>query len=132
MIPVPKFHDGDEQERVINVGLNPLWCPLPSWARAVHATCRDLELLSVTPRRASATESVPVEVEVEGLVAVEGIGCLWMFERGDMLWTEGRVAGGRWLTCDSVLGRTGAAVLRVGLQNRPLSRFGEDFTFVEQ
>ena len=43
-VPLPARHDRSGRGRNINLGLNPLFCPLPDWADEVHATCRQAEI----------------------------------------------------------------------------------------
>ena len=48
---LPARHDRPamSEERTVNLGLNPFFCPLPAWADEVHATCRQAEMTGLEP-----------------------------------------------------------------------------------
>jgi hypothetical protein len=76
----PRRSHLDEVPRQLNLGLNPLFCPLPPWAReAVAAMCVWLELRSVTPAAGPATGGTLLRVRADWVVPpqLDGLTCMF-------------------------------------------------------
>ena len=159
---LPARHDryAGEEERRIVVSKNPLECPLPDWADEVEATCVDAEVHSVEPSfgdAAGGTEVVirgahfptstppdPEEAFSSGSPLEDfeqknrTVGCVFSFGDGptSTLWTEALRGDETSVTCVTpprVRGSpTNAAVVRIGVDGEPITRFGELFHYARR
>ena len=117
--------------RQINLGLNPLFCPLPAWAKALFATCRPVELQSLSPAAGPAAGGTDVVLRTSGLGSMPGLGCVFG-GRGGTTWAPALSATDDQLVCAVPPRRQGAAatlVVRVGFEGEPITQFGEIYTY---
>ena len=64
--------------RVLRLGRNPLFCPLPSWARAaVGATCVRTEITSIEPATGAASGGAVVTLRGTGIPGARDVGCFF-------------------------------------------------------
>ena len=56
---------------------NPLFCPLPKWARVASATCRKVEITSMEPKTGASTGGDLLVVVGNGFSAPVEVGCLF-------------------------------------------------------
>jgi Leucine-rich repeat (LRR) protein len=64
--------------RVLRLGRNPLFCPLPSWARAaVGATCVRTEITSIEPPSGAASGGIVVTLRGTGIPSAPDVGCFF-------------------------------------------------------
>lgn len=132
---LPARHDRSAgyEERNINLGLNPLFCPLPDWADEVHATCRQAEIKTISPSSGPAAGGTLVTVTGNNLGAGdEDSGCLFGKEK-DSVWVPALEASDSKLVCESPPkhpeNHKNAVVLRVGHKGEAITRFGELFRY---
>ena len=132
---LPARHDRSAgyEERNINLGLNPLFCPLPDWADEVHATCRQAEIKAISPSNGPSAGGTLVTVTGSNLGAGdEDSGCLFGKEK-DSVWVPAVEASDSKLVCESPPkhpeNHKNAVVLRVGHKGEAITRFGELFRY---
>ena len=64
--------------RVLRLGRNPLFCPLPPWARAaVGATCVRTEITSIDPATGAASGGAVVTLRGSGIPGARDVGCFF-------------------------------------------------------
>ena len=130
-MPVPALRSDEQvKPRHINLGDNPLWCPLPAWADRVFATCRHLEIEDLEPSEGRAAGGDVVTLTGSGFPAGAGAGCVFG-AREAAAWVAAAETGPGWVACRTPGGAAGASVVvRVGFNGTALSRFGEAFDYV--
>jgi Leucine-rich repeat (LRR) protein len=78
----PRRSHLDEVPRQLNLGLNPLFCPLPPWAHAaVAATCVWVEVMSVTPAAGPAAGGTLLRVRTDWAAPLHGLSCMFSAAR---------------------------------------------------
>ena len=132
-LPARLDRSADYLERRINLGLNPLFCPLPEWADEVHATCRQAEISKIEPSNGPSKGGTHVTVTGSNLGAGnEHSGCLFGKER-QQVWVPATEASNSKLVCESppkhVDNHKNAVVVRVGHKGVAITRFGELFRY---
>ena len=129
--------------RVVRLGGNPFFCPIPSWAkRVVGATCRYAEITSMAPTTGSSAGGDVVTLDGHGFpAALPDVGCLFGTET-EHLWvpaterSETRVAcvvpAASDLPKPPERQATGLAVsVRVGTRDAgPMTALGELFVYL--
>lgn len=129
--------------RVLRLGGNPFFCPIPSWAkRVVGATCRYAEITSMAPTTGSSAGGDVVTLDGHGFpAALPDVGCLFGTET-EHLWvpaterSETRVAcvvpAASDLPKPPERQATGLAVsVRVGTRDAgPMTALGELFVYL--
>ena len=153
---LPARHDryADEEEREISLRHNPLRCPLPDWADELEATCVDAEVHAVEPSAGSSAGGTTITVTganlppwtaedaEEGLKHASGdgppqkekVGCVFSFGASAAdAWAAAVRGDERSVTCVTPPrapgSATNTAVVRVGVDGEPVTRFGELFRY---
>ena len=133
MTPIPARLDRPVTDRKVNLGLSPLMCPLPPWAGAVYATCRQAEVLAVEPTEGPASGGTAVTVRGSGFPTMDGAGCA--FGAGKhLVFVEARSRSASQLVCDAPArpaGAPAAAVVRPAVDAEPVTQFGELFAYLD-
>ena len=150
---LPARHDryADEEEREISLRLNPLRCPLPDWADELEATCVDAEVHAVEPSAGASAGGTTITVAGANLPAAfvaeelaerddddakKGgvVGCVFSFGASTAdAWAAAVRGDERSVTCVTPPrapgSATNTAVVRVGVDGKPVTRFGELFRY---
>ncbi len=151
---LPARHDryADEEERTISLRHNPLRCPLPDWADELEATCVDAEVHALEPSAGASAGGTTVVVTGANLPAAtlnrddengddeknapgDGVvGCVFSFGASAAdAWAAAVRGDERSVTCVTPPrapgSATNTAVVRVGVDGEPVTRFGELFRY---
>ena len=149
---LPARHDryADEEERSISLRQNPLRCPLPEWADEFEATCVDAEVHGLEPSFGATTGGTVVVVtganfpttaprdeksKTDDEKTQNGIvGCVFSFGASAAdTFTAAVQSDERSVTCVTPPrapgSATNTAVVRVGVDGEPVTRFGELFRY---
>jgi len=134
---LPARHDrpADYHDRVVNLGQNPFFCPLPDWADELSATCKQAEIASIEPDYGPAAGGTTVVVHGNWLGAADGRGSGCLFgSKTAAIWVDATDADEKRVTCASPPRSPGAStsstVVRVGHEGEPITRLGELFRYV--
>uniref|UniRef100_A0A7S0X8W3 IPT/TIG domain-containing protein n=1 Tax=Mantoniella antarctica TaxID=81844 RepID=A0A7S0X8W3_9CHLO len=134
---LPARHDRPamSEQRTINLGLNPLFCPLPEWADEVHATCRQAELLALDPAAGPSRGGTRLTVTGTNLGSgPPNAGCLFG-KQGTARWVPAVEADDVRVVCVTPARLPGestpSVVVRVGHAGEPITRFGELFRYIQ-
>jgi hypothetical protein len=147
---LPARHDryADEEERSISLRQNPLRCPLPEWADEFEATCVDAEVHGLEPSFGATTggtevvvtganfpTTLPRDEKTDDEKTDDGtVGCVFSFGASAAdTWTAAVQSDERSVTCVTPPrapgSATNTAVVRVGVDGEPVTRFGELFRY---
>ena len=149
---LPARHDryADEEERQISLRQNPLRCPLPEWADEFEATCVDAEVHGLEPSFGASAGGTVVVVTGANFPTTERasegdgddesektdgtVGCVFSFGASAAdKWVVAVRGDERSVTCVTPPrapgSATNTAVVRVGVDGEPVTRFGELFRY---
>ena len=109
----------EREQRHVNVGANPLFCPLPAWAHQVSATCAWVRLTAASQL---AGGMLRLQWSEPDLLGVSSLGCVFAAQGQKGLWAPAAEADGHGVTCAVPEG--GAATVKLGHNGTAISQFG--------
>ena len=118
--------------RVINLGLNPLHCPLPPWAHAVSASCRWLVIASLSPTSGPRAGGTALTLRVDERAWLDGLTCHFSASEAEGVLVPARAVAAGELTCDApAVAAPAAYTVRLAHDGRAVSQFGAPFEYTD-
>ena len=110
----------EREQRHLNVGANPLFCPLPGWSHLVSATCAWVRLTAASQLDGGRLRLRWSEPDLGG---VPGLGCVFAVPGHKGLWVLAAEADGHGVTCAVPEGA--ASTVKLGHNGTAISQFGQ-------